>query len=546
VHAVEPRTEHQGRHQAAHQAAHQGQAQDQQGTDTVAEVVHSPGRPLDRGLRGSMESAFGTDLGDVRLHSGTGAERSAAALGARAYTVGEHVVLGRDAGPHTLVHELAHVVQQRGAPATGGPLPVSRPGDTGERAADAAAHQVSTGQRVTGLAGSGRRQVARQPTGQGQKVAPPQVQGKAHLDAHEAAQLVTGELFDTHGFFAAVREVLDGFRRDMTTQLGWYAGSKTEAAPESSMAGKVAKGAAEDVAKKVGKAALEVLIQGLSGATIAAGPAGVAADLLVGAISTVVGDLDSYRPVVVTEAQKPAHQVLIESIEKVVGHEQDELRQRWAAQTTDSERQLGAGGLQKYAEQIQKATEVVRSTFYLELVTAYLRLGTGGQTVELQTPHAQYTGEGRGFKVFQGPRYWVEKIAADEVYVEFKATGFTEADFRIVRTVVPRLPSTVLAELNASPDPRATLGNLPFRRLVMEADTPVGPVKLTWDPVTATLSAQDIPHFSKFFCLQVAKAAGVDQNYVTGTDMSSGEYVGAVHVYSWIITRPIGQLHFSA
>ena len=146
----------------------------------------------------------------------------------------------------------------------------------------------------------------------------------------------------------------------------------------------------------------------------------------------------------------------------------------------------------------------------------------------------------------QGARYWVESIAADEVYVEFAASGFTQSTFRIVRTVVPRLPSTVLAQLNSNTDPHATLSNLPFRRLVMEANTPVGPVKLMWDPATARLTAADTPHFSKFFCLRVAQTAGVNANFTTGQDMSSGEYTGAVTVYAWIVTQPLGQMHFSA
>jgi hypothetical protein len=71
-----------------------------------------------------METRFGADFGDVRVHADASAERSARSVSAHAYTVGPHIAFapGRYA-PHTsagrrlLAHELAHVVQQRsGAP----------------------------------------------------------------------------------------------------------------------------------------------------------------------------------------------------------------------------------------------------------------------------------------------------------------------------------------------------------------------------------------------------------------------------------------------
>jgi hypothetical protein len=69
-----------------------------------------------------METALGHDLGSVRVHDGAGSARAAADLGARAFTLGDHVGIG-SAGfrPETpegrglLAHELAHVIQG-GAP----------------------------------------------------------------------------------------------------------------------------------------------------------------------------------------------------------------------------------------------------------------------------------------------------------------------------------------------------------------------------------------------------------------------------------------------
>lgn len=93
----------------------------------VREVLQSPGQPLDPETRGFMERRFGHDFGRVRVHADSGASRSAEAVAARAYTVGEDVVFrrgeyrpGSPAGRRLLAHELAHVVQQDGgaAPAT--------------------------------------------------------------------------------------------------------------------------------------------------------------------------------------------------------------------------------------------------------------------------------------------------------------------------------------------------------------------------------------------------------------------------------------------
>lgn len=83
----------------------------------VHQVLSSPGRPLDSATRGFMEPRFGYDFGSVRLHTGETARRSAEAVGARAYTVGQHVVLREESASRGLLaHELTHVVQQDSAP----------------------------------------------------------------------------------------------------------------------------------------------------------------------------------------------------------------------------------------------------------------------------------------------------------------------------------------------------------------------------------------------------------------------------------------------
>jgi uncharacterized protein DUF4157 len=88
---------------------------------SVPNVLGTGGRPLDHDLRTAVETRFGHDFSSVRVHSDAAAARSAADVGAAAYTVGEHVVFGEDRfrpqsaeGRRLLAHELAHVVQQNG------------------------------------------------------------------------------------------------------------------------------------------------------------------------------------------------------------------------------------------------------------------------------------------------------------------------------------------------------------------------------------------------------------------------------------------------
>jgi hypothetical protein len=96
--------------------------------DLVAAQLRSgPGQALSSGVRGQMESVFGESFAGVRAHEDRHAEQLTRDLNARAVTVGSDIYFGRDeykpgtlVGDAILAHELAHVVQQRGAaPATG-------------------------------------------------------------------------------------------------------------------------------------------------------------------------------------------------------------------------------------------------------------------------------------------------------------------------------------------------------------------------------------------------------------------------------------------
>lgn len=86
----------------------------------VPDIPRSPGRPLEEPVRTEMEARLGASFADVRVHDDAAAQRSAAGLGARAYTYGSDIVVGRGAtDKHTLAHELTHVVQQRRGPVAG-------------------------------------------------------------------------------------------------------------------------------------------------------------------------------------------------------------------------------------------------------------------------------------------------------------------------------------------------------------------------------------------------------------------------------------------
>ena len=130
------------------------QAQEPEQASPVHDVIgKGGGTPLDESTRATMESSFGEDFGDVRLHTDARASASAEAVGANAYTVGNDVVFrsghfdaSSPTGQRTIAHELTHVVQQRSGPVDGtdapGGIRLSSPDDRFERAADHTADQV--------------------------------------------------------------------------------------------------------------------------------------------------------------------------------------------------------------------------------------------------------------------------------------------------------------------------------------------------------------------------------------------------------------------
>jgi hypothetical protein len=86
----------------------------------ILQVKRGPAHTLPASVRQFMEPRFGHDFGRVRLHTDARASESARAVGARAYTLGSHVVFGQgqfqpstERGRRLIAHELTHVVQQR-------------------------------------------------------------------------------------------------------------------------------------------------------------------------------------------------------------------------------------------------------------------------------------------------------------------------------------------------------------------------------------------------------------------------------------------------
>lgn len=116
--------------------------------ESAIAAARGGGRPLDRDVGDRIAPALGDSLHDVRVHTGESAAALARAVSARAFTVGSDVFFapgeyrpGTSDGNELIAHELAHVAQQRGAPAAG-PLTVSQPGDALEREAEALARDV--------------------------------------------------------------------------------------------------------------------------------------------------------------------------------------------------------------------------------------------------------------------------------------------------------------------------------------------------------------------------------------------------------------------
>jgi hypothetical protein len=122
---------------------------------------HSGGEKLEPSTQQFMESGFGTTFDDVRVHTGEDSAKSAASLGADAYTTGRDIYFasGKYApksaeGQRLLAHELTHTMQQskgqtpgEAASANAREAAIASASDPLEREADRASEDVAQNQR---------------------------------------------------------------------------------------------------------------------------------------------------------------------------------------------------------------------------------------------------------------------------------------------------------------------------------------------------------------------------------------------------------------
>jgi Domain of unknown function (DUF4157)/DNA/RNA non-specific endonuclease len=109
----------------------------------IEAMIASGGTPLAPSTRAAFEPRFGYDFASVRVHTDPAAAGAAAAIEARAFTVGDHIFFGAGhyqpssvTGSHLLAHELTHTIQQqpsgaRQARLLAGPRLVQRDWDLG-------------------------------------------------------------------------------------------------------------------------------------------------------------------------------------------------------------------------------------------------------------------------------------------------------------------------------------------------------------------------------------------------------------------------------
>jgi hypothetical protein len=120
-------------------------------SDVFARAQSEHGQSLSAPLRSRVGGAIGGDLGNVRVHAGPASESAASLIGARAFTVGSDIYLGRAAHgvppserDRLLTHEAIHTVQQGGRRTAVSPgMRISAPGDSSEVAASGAAAALS-------------------------------------------------------------------------------------------------------------------------------------------------------------------------------------------------------------------------------------------------------------------------------------------------------------------------------------------------------------------------------------------------------------------
>jgi Domain of unknown function (DUF4157) len=97
-------------------------------SDTVSQQINASrgsGSNMDRPTQSFMESRFGADFSDVKIHTGEDAVQMSREMDAQAFTVGNDIYFNSgkynpssNSGKHLLAHELTHTIQQAGSQAT--------------------------------------------------------------------------------------------------------------------------------------------------------------------------------------------------------------------------------------------------------------------------------------------------------------------------------------------------------------------------------------------------------------------------------------------
>jgi hypothetical protein len=130
-------------------------------TGVAAIAQMGPGRPLDGAAANAAAAVLGQPPGDVQVHVGPEAEQFVAQHQARAVTIGNHIAFGAGQyrpgtsdGDMLIAHEIAHVIQMRGADPAG---PVGHGAQGAEAEADHAADTIVAAQHgVPDVGGPGR------------------------------------------------------------------------------------------------------------------------------------------------------------------------------------------------------------------------------------------------------------------------------------------------------------------------------------------------------------------------------------------------------
>jgi hypothetical protein len=365
----------------------------------------------------------------------------------------------------------------------------------------------------------------------------PEIQGKpgAKLSAREAVHQLELKFFAQDGLYSTMHGALDRFREDMKTTLGWFAGEKKASSKEKAGVDAV-QAAAVAAAKDKAKEAVTDGLKALAGLIPkVGGPAATAAGIVAGVLWKEFDKIADYDPVITQVALKKPHQHYIEAVDKTLKQSNRTLQ----VTLTQSEDEMAAGSVDEVTSLIatvDAAIKQVDTRFYLDLVQGYRAIAPAS-SVELETPHARWTGEKRGL---WGGGTYITPIKSGTVYVEFKASGFAVEDIQFVRTVVPELPSDVLASLGDL-DESLTLGSLVgTAKLLMEGTYGGWQMRIVKE-ATGQIVPADSPSYTEQYLVEVARARGIREK-----TLKDAAFDGAISVYAKIISSPLKDTKLSA